>query len=35
MLKLEKVGKVWYVIGTRRGVRVRRSTKCEGWDDAL
>jgi len=35
MLKLEKVGKIWYVIGTSKGVRVRRSTKCEGWDDAL
>ena len=35
MLKLERVGKVWYVIGTSKGVRVRRSTKCEGWDDAL
>ena len=35
MLKLEKVGKVWYVIGTSKGVRVRRSTKCEVWDDAL
>lgn len=35
MLRLKKTGKVWYVVGNSRGVRVRRSTKCEDWNDAL
>ena len=35
MLRLKKSGKIWYVVGNSRGVRVRRSTKCEDWNDAL